>query len=70
MSTNPDEERPVNIEASTLVAPQITQETMGLARASPQFFTIPQEVSNAKDSVTSRLLAREQMGVEASRSDG
>ena len=68
MSTNLVEERTVNLEAVTSIAPQSTSETIGPTPV-PHFFTIPnEEVSNVKDFVMFGFHAREYLGVEASGS--
>ena len=70
VSIDPIEERPINLDAIAPIAPQFVLKMIGLVRALPQFFTIPEEMFSVKDSVTYGLLAREYLGVESNGSSG
>ena len=69
MSLDLAEYRPVNPKVATSV-PQSTPETTNPTWASPQFFSILEEVPSVKDSITSGLPTREQLGIEPSGYDG
>ena len=71
MSVNQAKDMVVNLDAGTLGTPRLTQETIGLAQTSPQFFIIPEEgVSNVKDCMISRLPTKEKLSGEACGSGG
>ena len=60
------EERQINFEAITSIAPQSIPEMASLALSLPQFFTLlEEEVCSVKDSMTSGLSAREHLCVKA-----